>query len=105
MLNRGTIEPEGVLSTLPAYTSVLTGYFTGRWLKQRPVKTSTSLLLISFGLILIAAGLLWGIFFPVNKTLWTSSFVFLTGGWAMVLFAICFETVEVKKLAQTYEFL
>jgi len=96
MLNRGAIEPEGLLITLPAYTSVLTGYFTGKWLKERPVKTSTSLLLISFGLVLITAGLLWGIFFPVNKTLWTSSFVFLTGGWAMVLFAVCFETVDVK---------
>ncbi len=96
MLNSGKIEPEGLLSTLPAYTTVLTGYFTGKWLKQKPVKTTTSLFLICCGLILIGAGLIWGNFFPFNKTLWTSSFVILTGGWAMVFFAICYETAEVR---------
>lgn len=97
MLNNGTFEPEGLLSTLPAYTSVLAGYFTGVWLKQRPAKTVTSLILITFGLLIAATGIMFNNIFPINKTLWTSSFVILTSGCAMVLFGLCYETVEVRK--------
>lgn len=97
MLNNGTFEPEGILSTLPAYTSVLAGYFTGVWLKQRPAKTVTSLILITFGLLIAATGIIFNNIFPINKTLWTSSFVILTSGCAMVLFGLCYETVEVRK--------
>jgi len=98
MLNQGQFEPEGLLSTLPAYTSVLAGYFLGVWLKQRPVKTWTSVKMITVGLIIAAAGTLLGNFFPVNKTLWTSSFVVLTSGYAIILFALCYELVEIRKL-------
>jgi len=97
MLNNGTFEPEGLLSTLPAYTSVLAGYFTGVWIKQRPAKTVTSLMLITFGLLIAATGIMFNNIFPINKTLWTSSFVILTSGCAMVLFGLCYETVEVRK--------
>ncbi len=97
MLNHGTFEPEGLLSTLPAYTSVLAGYFTGVWLKQKSAKTVTSLRLITFGLIISAMGIIFDKIFPINKNLWTSSFVILTSGCAMVLFGLCYETVEVRK--------
>lgn len=97
MLNQGTFEPEGLLSTLPAYTSVLAGYFAGVWLKQKPAKTGTSLILLTSGLMITGTGILLGNIFPVNKTLWTSSFVVLTSGYAMILFAICYESVEVRK--------
>ena len=97
MLNQGAFEPEGLLSSLPAYTSVLAGYFTGIWLKQKPAKTKTSLILITFGLIITITGIIFNKVFAVNKTLWTSSFVILTSGYAMILFAMCYELVEVRK--------
>lgn len=92
----GPFDPEGLLSTLPAVVTVLTGYFTGEWLRVQPIKTRTSLNLAIGGLSCLVIGRLWGFLFPINKQLWTSSYVVFTAGWALLLLAVCYETIEVR---------
>jgi len=92
----GPFDPEGLLSTLPAVVTVLTGYFTGEWLRVQQIKTRTSINLAICGLSCVVIGHLWGFLFPINKQLWTSSYVVFTAGWALLLLAFCYETIEVR---------
>ena len=92
----GPFDPEGLFSTLPAVVTVLTGYFTGEWLRVQPIKTRTSVNLAICGLCCVVIGHLWGFLFPINKQLWTSSYVVFTAGWALLLLAVCYETIEVR---------
>ncbi|MGB3534256.1 MAG: heparan-alpha-glucosaminide N-acetyltransferase domain-containing protein [Microcoleaceae cyanobacterium] len=92
----GPYDPEGLFSTFPAIATVLMGYLSGDWLKQQPTTTKTSISLIISGLSAVLLGHLCGIFIPINKALWTSSYVLVTAGWALLLLAICYETIEVR---------
>ncbi|MEP6516435.1 acyltransferase family protein [Microcoleus vaginatus] len=92
----GPFDPEGLLSTLPAVVTVLIGYFTGEWLRVQQIKTRTSINLAICGLCCVVIGHLWGFLFPINKQLWTSSYVVFTAGWALLLLAFCYETTEVR---------
>ncbi|MBD2440279.1 acyltransferase family protein [Nostoc sp. FACHB-110] len=89
-------DPEGLLSTIPAVVSVLTGYFTGEWIRKQPVQTRTSVGLALFGIGCLIIGWAWGWVFPINKKLWTSSYVVFTSGWALLLLALCYELIEVR---------
>ncbi|EAW34617.1 acyltransferase family protein [Lyngbya sp. PCC 8106] len=97
LLGGGKYDPEGLLSTLPAVVTVLIGYLTGNWLKKQPINSQTSLNLVIIGLCNIIVGHLWGLIFPINKSLWTSSYVLVTAGWALVLLAACYELIEVRQ--------
>jgi len=90
-------DPEGLFSTLPAVVSVLLGYFTGQWLRTQPVKSRTSMDLVIIGLASLVVGEVWGFWFPLNKKLWTSSYVVFTTGWALLLLALCYELIEVRQ--------
>ncbi|BBD59803.1 hypothetical protein NIES2109_25940 [Nostoc sp. HK-01] len=92
----GSFDPEGLFSTLPAVVTVFLGYFTGDWLRTQPIKSRTSINLVIFGLIALVIGLLWGFLFPINKQLWTSSYVLFTAGWALLTLALCYELIEVR---------
>jgi predicted acyltransferase len=94
----GAFDPEGLFSTIPATVTVLFGYFTGSWLSSQPRKSRTSVNLIIFGLICLIIGQVWGFVFPINKQLWTSSYVVFTAGWALLLLALCYELIEVRGL-------
>jgi predicted acyltransferase len=103
-------DPEGIVSTIPAIASVLLGYFNGVWLKQRrSARTDNSVQMAMFGLAAIVAGRVWGGFFPINKSLNTSSFVLFMAGWALLVFALCYELVDVRgwgrKLMKPFEWL
>lgn len=91
-------DPEGLFSTIPAIVSILLGYFTGEWLRKQPVKSRTSISLILVGLSCLIIGQVWGVWFPINKKLWTSSYVLFTNGWALLLLAACYELIEVRSL-------
>ncbi|GET41382.1 acyltransferase family protein [Microseira wollei] len=91
-------DPEGLFSTLPAVVTVLLGYFTGQWLRQRPIDSNTSMDLVLFGLGSLIIGILWDGVFPINKKLWTSSYVLFTAGWALLVLAACYELIEVRKI-------
>ena len=90
-------DPEGLFGTLPAIASILFGYLTGAWLKIQSVNSRTSSNLLMFGLAAIVLGLLWNGIFPINKKLWTSSFVLFTTGAGLISLAACYELVDVRK--------
>jgi predicted acyltransferase len=93
-------DPEGLFSTIPAIVSVMAGYFTGDWIRKQPVQTRTSIGLALFGIGCLIIGWAWGWVFPINKKLWTSSYVVFTSGWALLLLAGCYELIEVRLIRQ-----
>src|SRR6185437_9449933 len=93
-----TNDPEGVLSTIPAIASTLLGIFAGEWLRSNQTHTQKILRMVSYGTACFVAGEIWGLWFPINKNLWTSSFVLLIGGLAMVGLALCYWTFDIRKL-------
>ncbi len=96
-LYAGTWDPEGFLSTIPALATTMLGLLTAEHLKsnRNPKEKSTALFL--FGVLLMAIGTLWNLSFPINKNLWTSSFVALTGGMAIIILDICYYIIDFKK--------
>jgi predicted acyltransferase len=105
-LHRGSgnlSDPEGLFSTLPAIVNVIFGFLTGDWLKRQPMTSRTSLNLVMFGLAAVVIGLIWGSFFPINKKLWSSSFVMLGTGWGLISFAACYELVDVRKYRKWFQ--
>lgn len=96
----GPFDPEGLFSTIPAVVTVLLGYFAGQWLRSQPVKSNTSIQLVLAGLSCLVIGYLWGFLFPINKALWTSSYVVYSAGWDLLLLAACYETIEVRNWRQ-----
>ncbi|MBB2144907.1 DUF5009 domain-containing protein [Pedobacter sp. LMG 31464] len=95
-LHRIVYDPEGLLSTLPAIASALMGIFTGQYIKleKKTGPLKQFLLLIAAGVTLIFLGLIWNIVFPINKNMWTSSFVLFAGGWSITLFAIFYGIID-----------
>ncbi|RYE21299.1 MAG: DUF5009 domain-containing protein [Sphingobacteriales bacterium] len=92
-----TWDPEGLLGTLPAIATGLLGIRAGSWLKRTDredgVKVSW---LFTYGVIVTVLGLIWGLFFPINKALWTSSYVLYTGGLATIALAACYWLIDVQ---------
>lgn len=87
-------DPEGLLSTLPSIASSLLGIFTGLILVSKRQKKE--LLLAGIGVVLLIVGHLWDLAFPINKALWSSSFVLVTAGWANLVLALIYFLTDVK---------
>jgi len=94
-LFEGTRDPEGLLSTIPALATTLLGLLTGDWLRSENASRVKAAAMAVFGMVCVALGELLGIWFPVNKTLWTSSYVILTGGMALLALALCYAVFDV----------
>lgn len=89
---------EGYLSTLPAIATCLLGTFTGIFLKDnRRGDRQKVVQLVLAGLVLLAAGHLWGMQFPVIKRIWTSSYVLVAGGYSLLLLAIFFYIIDIRR--------
>jgi predicted acyltransferase len=127
-LYRHTSDPEGILSTLPAIATTLIGCLTGRWLRRArtatepgvstepgaPSKAASSpwvgsiaakisavqilRVLLLAGLVSLALGLLWSFSFPLNKNLWTSSYVLFSAGCSLLLLALCYWLIDIRRL-------
>ncbi len=124
-------DPEGILSTIPALVTTISGVLTGVWLRSVPPavaggdlkssppyeggvaaasadgvvlsdaqtgrsKTEIAAGLFFFGVVLVALGWFWSLFFPLNKSLWTSSYVFYTSGLALLTLAACYWLIDIK---------
>ncbi|HWK06214.1 MAG TPA: DUF5009 domain-containing protein [Puia sp.] len=91
-------DPEGVLSTIPAIGTALLGVFTGSFLKGQGAGWSMLKkggYLAAAGLLILLAGKGWGFVFPINKRLWSSSFVLYAGGWSMLLLSVFYLVIDV----------
>jgi len=91
-------DPEGLLSTLPATATVLLGFMAGGLISASGTSWKTPGWLTLTGALLIGAGLLWGQYFPINKPIWTSSYVLYAGGIGMVVLALLFVIVDIWNL-------
>lgn len=89
-------DPEGLFSTLPALATALMGNLLGVWLlkikQQKNILTGVTLT----GFVLMGCGWLWGLTFPINKTIWSSSYVLWTGGIALLTYAFCYWLIEMR---------
>lgn len=94
----GTYDPEGLLSTLPAFVTGLLGIFAGLFLRNKSVSdTKKVIYLLGAGAACAALGWLWGLEFPVIKKIWTSSYVLVAGGYSAMLLGLFYWIVDVKK--------
>lgn len=88
-------DPEGILSTLPSIATGLSGVLTGIWLKTERTDYEKLTGMFAIGTILIALGLIWNPIFPINKKLWTSSYVLYMAGIALVFIGVVYWIVDV----------
>jgi predicted acyltransferase len=89
-------DPEGLLSDLPAIGTALMGVLAGLWLRSARSTWNKTVGLAAAALGSLALGYLWSLEFPLNKNMWTSSFVLVAGGYSLVLLTVAFWAVEQK---------
>jgi len=90
-------DPEGLLSTIPAIATTLFGVLTGQWLRTGKSQYEKVVGLFVAGAVCVVIGWCWNPFFPINKSLWTSSYVFFTGGLALEFLALCYWLIDIRK--------
>jgi len=91
-------DPEGLLSTIPAVATVIIGFMAGDIVGTGPANFKKVLRLLFYGLILTVAGIIWNIWFPVNKPLWTSSYVLYTAGLSFLILGLLYWIIDVLNL-------
>jgi predicted acyltransferase len=96
-LFNGTHDPEGILSTIGAIATTLIGVLTGYWLRGEKGPGMKAVRMLWVGILSMVAGETWNLWFPINKNLWTSSFVLFSGGFALVFLALLYWVLEIKK--------
>jgi predicted acyltransferase len=89
-------DPEGILSTLPAIVNVIAGYLTGRFIQQKGNTYETISKLMIAGALLLFVALTWNMVFPINKKIWTSSFVLYTVGLDLLVLSILIFMIDIK---------
>lgn len=95
---QGTWDPEGILSTFPSIVSGITGMLAGAIMLSKRTTDRKVILLMVTGFFMTFAGYLWGLTFPVNENIWTSSFVFVTSGMAFLALGAFYFLVDMKGL-------
>lgn len=103
-LYEGVRDPEGLLSDLPALGTTLLGVLAGVWLRSTYTATRKVQGLLLGGALGLLLGAIWGQWFPINKKLWTSSYVLWAAGWALIVLAACYWAVEVKRWRQGWTY-
>ena len=89
-------DPEGIVSTIPAIATTLFGVMMGHWLRtKRSVEEKTVWMFVA-GEFLMLIGAVLDMWFPINKNLWSSSYVIFMAGWASVIFAMFYWLIDVK---------
>jgi predicted acyltransferase len=89
-------DPEGLLSTIPAVATTLFGVLTGHWLRSERTRWDKVVGMFVAGAVCVVLGWAWNPFFPINKALWTSSYVLFTGGLALQLLALCYWLIDIQ---------
>ncbi|HEU4598064.1 MAG TPA: hypothetical protein VFS10_23250, partial [Pyrinomonadaceae bacterium] len=89
-------DPEGILSTIPAVATTLCGVLTGHVLRSRQSPFEKTAAMFVAGAAGVVAGWAWNFWFPINKPLWTSSYVLFTAGMALQLLALCYWLIDIE---------
>jgi predicted acyltransferase len=97
-----TRDPEGLLSTLPALATTLLGLLTGVWLRTRHTLAHKARTIAVAGIICTLLAGLWNLTFPINKKLWTSSYVLFAGGLSLLLLALAIWIVDVRSARKSH---
>lgn len=96
-LYNGNRDPEGIISTIPAIATTLMGVLTGWWLRSGRDRSTIAIRMLMFGILSLAAGETWNVWFPINKNLWTSSFTLFSGGFALIFLALLYWILEINQ--------
>ena len=99
LYQKGLFDPEGLLSLMPAVVTAMLGMFTGEFVRLSEDKVSGSrktVYMLLAALVMLGIGLLWSRVFPINKALWSSTFVLVVGAYSLGLFAIFYYLIDVK---------
>lgn len=106
-LYRGVRDPEGLLSNIPALGTTLLGMLTAMWLRSKRTASIKAWGMLAGGILGIILGQVWGLWFPINKNLWSSSYVLFAAGIALVALSICYWAIDIKnwKTGWTYVWL
>jgi predicted acyltransferase len=91
-----TWDPEGLLSTIPVVGTVLLGVLAGGWLRSARPVARTAAGLAAAGAAAAVVGWVWGLWFPINKNLWTGSYALFTAGLGALSLAACFWVVDIR---------
>ena len=100
LYENGFFDPEGLFSTLPAIVTAMLGMFTGKLIRLPEEKLSglkKCRYLVIGGIALLVIGYAWSLVFPLNKKLWTSSFVCVVAGYPMLAFALFYYLIDIKQ--------
>jgi predicted acyltransferase len=89
-------DPEGLLSNIPALGTTLLGMLTAMWLRTKESMERKCAYLFGAGILLVILGEIWNPWFPINKKLWTSSYVFFAAGISMLGLALCYWAAEIR---------
>jgi predicted acyltransferase len=89
-------DPEGILSTLPAIATTLCGVLAGHWMRRTRDDYEKTSGMFAAGVMCVMLGWAWNSWLPINKPLWTSSYVLFTAGWALLLLALCHWLIDIK---------
>jgi predicted acyltransferase len=92
-----TRDPEAILSTIPAIATTLIGVLTGPGLRSERSAEAKAIRMLWAGVLGLVAGEVWNLWFPINKNLWTSSFVLFSAGFALVFLAFLYWVLEIRK--------
>ena len=99
LYRRGLFDPEGLLSLVPAIVTAMLGMFTGEFVRVDDGKISGSkktLWMVLAALVMLGVGLLWSLVFPINKALWSSTFVLVVGAYSLGMFALFYYLIDVR---------
>lgn len=92
-----TRDPLGLISAIPAVATCLLGVLTGQWLQTTRSMKQKAVGMFAGAIAGLALGWLWSIWFPINKRLWTSSYVLYAAGWTLLILGICYFVIEIRK--------
>ena len=94
----GRFDPEGLLSTVPAVVTAMLGIFAGEFVRNQKISGSRkSLYMVTAAAVMLGIALIWNQFFPINKKMWTSSFVMAVGAYSLGMFALFYYIIDVRK--------
>ena len=92
------IDPEGILSIFPSIGTALLGMFTGEWVKRTDLTPGRKVWgMVLAGIVMLAVGLLWSLDFPINKKMWTSTFVLVVGSYSILMFTLFYYIIDVLR--------